>query len=98
MGEWNGLEIPLGQLREVFDRVLTHIEEQNGLTVSLTEDYFFSVPFPEIYDVGPEQPQLTIGQLTETWGNLQRELDDTLTWEAVWLGDLLKAIGHLAKP
>lgn len=61
----------------------------------VSEDYFYSVPFPEIYDVLGDAPKLTIGQLTESWENLLRT-DASVQWELVWLGDVLKAIGHLA--
>jgi hypothetical protein len=87
-------------LRKVFDRVMIRIEETNGETVTLHEDYFYSVPFPEIYDIvdPTHPPELTIGQLTESWEFLQRTktADETVAFEAVWIGDLLKAIGHLA--
>ncbi|GAA2027278.1 hypothetical protein GCM10009819_08340 [Agromyces tropicus] len=61
----------------------------------LPEDYFYSVPFPGLYDVLSEAPELTIGQLTESWENLHRT-DQGVRWELVLLGDVLKAIGHLA--
>lgn len=67
--------------------------------MTLHEDFFYSLPFPEICDVTSDAPSLTIGQLTESWTNLQRtqHIDSTVTSELVWLGDLLKALGHLAQ-
>lgn len=91
------MDIDTRELRRIFDRVITHIEESNGSTVKLDYDFFFSVPFPEIYAVDTVQhPMLTIGQLTESWANLRRtdEPGETIAFDAVWLGDLLKAIGH----
>ncbi|GAA1941028.1 hypothetical protein [Agromyces allii] len=98
MERWNGLTIDAGELREVFERLITHLEQTRGASVTLHEDYFYSMPYPEIYDVTTPPPSPTIGQLTESWANLQgtKDIDATVTFELVWLGDLLKALGHLA--
>lgn len=98
MDSWSGLKIDTGELREVFDRLVTHLEQTRGESVTLHEDYFYSLPSPEIYDVTSDPPSPTIGQLTESWTNLHRtqDIDSTTTFELVWLGDLLKALGHLA--
>jgi|GEM_PF-1298237 len=98
MEKWEGLTIATSELRDVFDRLLAHLESQNGASVTLTEDYYYSIPFPRIYDVSKPAPEPTIGQLTESWDNIHdRDADSTITFELVWLGDLLKAIGHLAR-
>jgi hypothetical protein len=98
MEPWNGLTIDTGELRKVFERLVAHLEEERGASVTLHEDYFYSVPYPEIYDVMKPPPALTIGQLTESWMNLRRaeDTDSIITFELVWLGDVLKALGHLA--
>lgn len=98
MEPWSGLIIDTGELREVFERLVTYLEQTRGASVTLREDYFYSMPYPEIYDVMKPPPTPTIGQLTESWANLHRaeDVDSTVTFELVWLGDLLKAIGHSA--
>src|SRR5688572_16223825 len=98
MDSRSGLTINTGELREVFERLITHLEHTRGGSVTLREDYFYSLPFPEIYDVTKGPPSPTIGQLTESWTNLQRtqDIDSTVTFELTWLGDLLKVLGHLA--
>ncbi len=96
------LQIDLAELRRIFDRVLGHIEATHGSTVSLEGELFWSVPFPAIYDFDStgndslDQPILTIGSLADSWELLQRSADPegSISFEAVWLGDLLKAIGH----
>jgi hypothetical protein len=98
MEPWNGLTIETRELREVFERLVTHLEQTRGASVTLHEDYFYSMPYPEIYDVMKPPPEPTIGQLTESWMNLRRakDVDSTIRFELVWLGDVLKALGHLA--
>ncbi|MGL3200397.1 MULTISPECIES: hypothetical protein [Curtobacterium] len=97
MREWNGIHISVTDLRLVFDRVLAHVEHVNGESFVLRADYFYSLPAPDLYDVSSDPPEPTIGQLTESWGNLTsaKDADQTLNWELVWLGDVLRAIGHL---
>jgi hypothetical protein len=99
MSEQPAFTTETSELRKVFDRLMTHIERQNGTTLNIAEDYFYSVPFPAIYDMNAtEKPELTIGQLTESWDNLQKTGDrDTISFELVWLADILKAIGHEQK-
>ena len=90
------LKVDLAELRRAVDRVLEHIEDVSGGTVSISADYFWSVAEPDLYDP-TSSPELTIGQLSESWNNLKRERDregDTIAFAAVWLGDVLKAIGH----
>jgi hypothetical protein len=97
MPDWNGFQIPVADLRLVFERILGHVEETNGDEITLREDYFYSLPAPGLYDVSNDPPEPTIGQLTESWENLTStpSADRTTNWEFVWLGDLLRAIGHL---
>ena len=89
------MRIEVAAIRETVTRLLDDLEATHGEAVTLPEDFFYSVPFPELYDVLGDAPQLTVGQLTESWENLQRD-DASVQWELVWLGDVLKAIGHLA--
>ncbi|WP_064002888.1 hypothetical protein [Microbacterium oleivorans] len=99
MDSFAPLEISTTQLREVFARVLDHVESMNGGTIKVYEDYFFSVPFPEIYQATrSKQPELTIGSLEEQWERLNSRVpESTLTFELVWLADVMRAIGHLGR-
>jgi hypothetical protein len=97
MPEWSGLQISVTELRLVFDRILEHVEHGSGGTVVLREDHFYSLPAPNLYDMSSGPPEATIGQLTESWDNLTSSPVVGLrsNWEFVWLGDVLRAIGHL---
>lgn len=99
MSEQPTFTVETSEVRNVFDRLMTHIERQNGTTLNIAEDYFYSVPFPAIYDMSAtEKAELTIGQLTESWHNLQETGDrDTISFELVWLADILRTIGHEQK-
>ncbi|WP_316528165.1 hypothetical protein [Kitasatospora brasiliensis] len=92
------LQVSLDQLRRSFDVLIRHIEgtTKDG-TVALDEDYFWSIPSDELYDVTKEPATLTIGQLSESWQHMQDLLADedrALGYHLVWLADVLRAIGQ----
>lgn len=91
----SGLTIETRELRDVFERLITHLEQTKGGSVTVPVDYFYSMPFPEIYEMYSGPPVPTIGQLSESWSNLQRSHDDTISFELVWLAEVLAALGHL---
>ncbi|MDT0453632.1 hypothetical protein [Streptomyces hesseae] len=91
------LQIPLVQLRNVFDAVIRHMEASAGHTVALRNEYFWSVPGDGLYDVLNEPKVLTIGQLSESWQHLEDLLvhqDGALGYHLVWLADIIRAIGQ----
>ncbi|MFI6448018.1 hypothetical protein [Kitasatospora sp. NPDC050543] len=61
------LQIPLDQLWHAFELALRHVEASAGNTVAIEDDYFWSVPGDELYDVTNEPSTLTIGQHSESW-------------------------------
>lgn len=94
--EWT-LKVDVAELRAALEVVVAHIEARQGPTLTIPDDYFWSVPYPEIYN--PEQvPQLTMGQLDESWNNLACDRvgvdENTVGFAAVWLGEILTAVGH----
>jgi hypothetical protein len=97
--EWT-LAIDIAELRRAIGVVLDHIEETNGRVLAIPHDYFWSVPEPDVYRV-EFQPELTVGQFSESWDNLRRERlgagDSTVSHSAVWLGQIMQVIGHQAQ-
>ena len=91
------LQINVAELRRAFEVVLSHIESKTGPNVPLEVDYFWSVPGKDAFDVHRD-PELTIGQVAESWDNLAKERagdgESALVYNSVWLADVLKAIGH----
>lgn len=96
--EGNGrIDIDISELRRAIQRVLHRLEETHGTSISIPGDYFWSVPRDSIFEVF-SAPDLTIGQLSESWDNLADERSGnakhTIPYSAVWIGDVLKAIGY----
>jgi hypothetical protein len=89
--------IPVEDLRRVAERLLDHVRSAEGDVVELHEDMFWSIPPDALYDVYQQPPELTIGQLTESWDNLGKLMHDgeqPAGLDLVWLSDVLRAIGH----
>ncbi|GAA0433035.1 hypothetical protein [Streptomyces luteireticuli] len=90
------VQIRFDQLRRSFDAALRHAEAVHGDAVTLDEDYFWSVPPDQLYDVRQEPTELTIGQLSECLDHLDglaAEPEDAVGHHLVWLAEVLKAVG-----
>lgn len=91
------LRIPVDRLRAAFDLLMTRIAETEGDTVALERDYFWSIDPDVLYNVYEEPSSLAVGQLSESWYNIERLLDDNpgaLNYHLVWLADIIRALGH----
>lgn len=93
------VRVPADQLRRVFELLIRHVEQTSNADLAIANDYFWSIPEPARYDVYNEPTEFTIGQVSESWNNLQGMLDDeskALGYGLVWLADVLRAIGDEA--
>ncbi|MEU7888655.1 hypothetical protein AB0B54_24390 [Microbispora bryophytorum] len=88
--------IDVEQLRRVLEVLMNHVTGESRTEITISNEYFWSVPSPEIYNAYEQPTGLTIGQISESWDNLQRMVEDdgVIGWGLVWLGDILRAIGH----
>jgi hypothetical protein len=102
MTDERSLPVPISELRGLLDAMLSHIEEMNGPIVQIPHDYFWALHAPAIYDFEDspngqadrfKQPQLTIGSLKDSWEFLHSDAGH-VAYEAVWLGQILTAIGN----
>ena len=103
----NGWSLPINiaELRGLVEGVLAHIEEFNGPVVDLPTDMFWAMHAPAMYEIEPsldegqsdlKHPELTIGSLADTWEFLHSE-GDPVSYSAVWLSQILTAVGYAAK-
>lgn len=84
-------------LRESFEALMDHVESTQGELLELRSGYFWSIPSPEVYNVRETPSDLTIGQITESLDKLRHQVDDPegrIAWGLVWLGDILRTVGH----
>jgi hypothetical protein len=91
------LTVSLDDVRLVLSRVLDQLVDTEGGEIQLENDYFWAIPSEQLYNVYASPKDLTIGQLSESWRNLQGILDEGAppnAYALVWLGDVLRAIGQ----
>ncbi|MFJ4253529.1 hypothetical protein [Microbacterium sp. NPDC090003] len=91
------LHVSVATLRAAASVLLAHLEQLEGGEVALREDYFWSIPDEAVYDVRSKPDTLTIGQLSESLANVDSiiaEPGSAVSYGLVWLGDILRAIGH----
>jgi hypothetical protein len=91
------MTIEISKLREVISVLLDHLEEVHGGVVDLDADFFWNIPKESLYDPYQQPTELTLGQLTESWRNIESirsDSDDVINYGLVWLADVLRAIGY----
>ncbi|MGW5919180.1 hypothetical protein ACWFPY_09300 [Nocardia fluminea] len=100
MTEWQ-LHVPLAELRRSVDLLMDHVEAAtDGDTIRLDQDYFWSIPQDALYDVDHTPADLTLGQLSWSWEHLTDLLADpdrAIGYHLVWLSEVLRAIGTVAR-
>jgi hypothetical protein len=77
--------------------LLDHLEDRHGPEVLLNRDMFWSISMDELYDIYQQPTTLTIGQLSENWGFLEQIVEERsapVGYALVWLGEILRALGH----
>lgn len=84
--------IDIGVLRRQLDVFLSELEDRVG-SVEVADDYFWSIPLEDAFEVYVQPKELTIGQVSETWTNVDHD-GEHVDYAAVWFGDLLRALGH----
>ena len=91
------IEIDTTELRRALNTLLDAIESRSGSSIAVPVDYFWSVPSPQVFDPKVQPSELTIGQVSWSWENLKalRSGDkEPITYSAVWLAEVLAAIGR----
>ena len=92
------LTVDLAELRRAIGIVLDDIEATVGSRVELPSDFFWTVLAPAKFDL-LDTPEPTIGSLADDvhWVRDLRAGDrtDVLAYQAVWLGEVLTALGQI---
>lgn len=91
------VEVSVDLLDEATRILLSHLRAVAGSSVSLDQDYYWSIPAESRYNVYTEPSDLTIGQLSECLENLENMTENpssAISYALVWVGDLLKAVGE----
>ena len=91
------MKIKVKELREVANILFDHLEECGVSEQEIEHDYYWDIPTSERYDVSIEPSNMTIGQLTDDWAELQKILkspDTSVAYALVWYGAIIRAMGE----
>ncbi len=90
------LRISVEELRALLDGAVKAIEETHGPDIELDADYYWWIPNPDVYDPTTQPTDLTLGRFSDELEFLHNGAkgDYVLSYNAVWLSQLLRAIGE----
>lgn len=95
------LTIQVHDLRRVAALLFDYVESVQGGEVRVKHDYFWSVPSDALYDLTAPPKDLTIGQISDCLSNLEGFLEEpeaVMSYGFIWLAEVLRAVGHSARP
>lgn len=93
------MRILASDLREAFNRILTHLEATGRREFDITEEFYWSIPPESRYDTYERPSELTVGQLSEDWDwieKINRGESEPLGYALVWLARILTVVGQKA--
>jgi len=91
------MDISIEELRAAANLLLDYLVREGYQQVSLSHDYYWSVPKEAAFDPYHQPTSLTLGQLTEDMNELRRLLrgdTEPLAYGLVWLAAVLRAVGE----
>lgn len=91
------MRITTEELRKAMEALLSHLERSGHATVDLDQDYYWSITPEQRYDPYSEPKQLSIGQLTDDWAEVNAVAQgekEPVGFALVWLASILRAVGE----
>jgi hypothetical protein len=93
------MQVTTKELREIMDRLCSHLEEEGTDCVELDVDLYWFIQKEFVYNpyVHPDPEDFTLGQLSEDWDNLKGIRDGSspsLGYALVWLASIIRRYGE----
>jgi hypothetical protein len=91
------MKINTTELRQAFEIFMSHLDECGQSNIQIEEDYYWNIPWDSRYDPLEKPTDLTMGQLTDDWNEVQRIARgerDAIGYGLVWLSTILRRIGE----
>lgn len=82
----------IDDLRKAAELILNRLAEEGISEIELTKDYCWIIPEKQKYDPYAQPVELTLGQLSEDWKEIQRVVhgeQEADAYQLAWLGPLL---------
>lgn len=94
------MKLTTKELKDIFECLVTHLENTGQHTFDIGEDYYWSVPEDSKYHPYEKPDELTLGQLNDDWSELKAIVDskkEPLGYGMVWLSSILARIGEKSR-
>ena len=94
------MKIRCVDLRRIAEVLLGHLEEVGQDEFEIDKDFYWEVPSSNRYDQYDEPVDLTAGQLSDDWSELEGILSgakEPIGYGLVWLASILRVLGEDAK-
>ena len=91
------MRISGADLRRVTELLLEHLDELGQEEFEIDKDFYWEVPSSGRYDHYDQPSELSVGQLSEDWAELEAMLSgvkEPIGYGLVWLGSILRAVGE----
>ena len=94
------MHVDTHNLKKISEILLDHIERSSGPQIEFAQeqDYYWHIP-PENWHAIEPPAELTLGQLSDDWQQLQHILSGDsppIGYALVWLASILRAVGESA--
>lgn len=85
------MTIELDELKAIFERLIATRDK-----FEISKDHYWEIWEDELYNVYKKPENLTIGQLTDDWNELQRinDSEEPVSYDLVRFARIMRAIGQ----
>lgn len=93
------MRLEVSQLRAATELLFSHLEELGYDSIEISKDYYWDIEAPTRYDPYVRPTELTLGQLTDDWSEMEKILrkeSEPVAYALVWLSALLRIVGEEA--
>jgi hypothetical protein len=93
------MKVSVQELQRAASILLKHLEETGQNVLEIPEDFYWDVPADRRYEQYNEPKQLTVGQLSDDWAEVNRITKgerEPLGYALVWLASVLRRVGEKA--
>jgi hypothetical protein len=90
------MQIRVAELREICEKLLRFMEDQELDILELPVDYYWNIPKKQVYDPYIRPTEIDLGQLADDWNELRKMAksdEEPLMYHLVWLAAILRSIG-----
>ncbi len=91
------MKINVNEFEQVVISMLNQLKQRSGETIEIEdEDYYWAITEEELYNPMQKPNELTIGQLSEDWDNMESILHkkrDPISYDFVKMSSLMQIIG-----